>query len=142
MLSDPDGVVHGFYRAMMADDQAGQLAYFAENATFHQHIPDGIVGHSGITFGKAQMAERLVYIYTHWDVVEVEPVYVQADGEIVNAQMRFVFRFKRSGDLLDGGIRHVFRITGGRIVRLDEYMDAAVLRAFLTMAAAHGAPQS
>ncbi len=137
MRSDPESVAHGFYRAMMVDDQAAQLAYFADDATFHQHIPDGIIGYSGVTCGKPQLAERLTYIYAHWDVVEIEPVYMQADGKAVNAQMRFVFRFKRSGDLLDGGIRHVFRIAGGRIVRLDEYMDAALLQAFLTMAAAH-----
>lgn len=136
---DPEGIVDGFYQAFRAGDQAGQLIYFADDATFHQHIPEGIIGYSGVSCGKPQLAERLAYMYAHWEMGEIIPIYLRVEGDRVHARMRFVFRFKASGDSFEGGIRHVFQVGGGRIVRLDEYVDAALLQAFLRMAAWQGA---
>lgn len=139
MRTDPEGIVEGFYQAFMAADQPGQLAYFADDAVFHQHIPEGIIGYSGASCGKPQLAERLAYMYAHWEMIEVVPVYMRVAGDTVHARMRFVFRFKATGDTFDGGIRHVFQVGCGRIQRLDEYVDAPLLQAFLRMAAWQGA---
>lgn len=139
MRTDAEGIVDGFYRAFMAGDQDVQLTYFTDYAIFHQHIPEGIVAYSGVSCGKPQLAERLAYMYAHWEMVEVVPLYLRVAGDTVHARMRFVFRFKATGDMFDGRIRHVFQVAEGRIVRLDEYVDAPLLQAFLRMAAWQGA---
>lgn len=133
MRTDPEGVVEGFYQAFLAGDQAMQMAYFADDARFHEHIPADVIPYAGRTLGKAELTERLAFMYATWDCVHAQPLSFLVDGEQVTCQMEFVFRYKPTGNTLEGRARHIFRVVGGRIVRLDEYLDAALLDAFMRL---------
>ena len=113
-----------------------QLAYFADDAVFLEHLPAETIPYAGRTLDKAAIAERLAFMYASWELVRVEPLNFLVEGEQVTSQMAFVFRFKATGNLFEGRIRHVFRVVDGRIARLDEYLDAALLEAFMRLNAA------
>lgn len=136
MRSDPEGVVEGFYQAFQAGDQAMQMAYFADDALFLEHIPCDTIPYAGRTLDKAGMTERLAYMYAHWVVVQMSPLSLRVEGDQVTCQMAFAFRYKATGNVIDGTTRHVFRVVDGRIARLDEYLDAELFRAFMAMNAA------
>ncbi len=136
MRNYPEAIVEAFYQAMQADDPAMQLAYFADDALFLEHLPAGAIPYAGRTLDKAGMAERLAFMYATWELLRAAPLNFLVEGELVTCQMEFVFRFKATGNLLEGRVRHLFRVVDGRIVRLDEYMDAALLDAFMRMNAA------
>ncbi len=131
--NDAEAVVHGAYQALAVGEREAQLAYFADDAIFHQHVPEGTIPHAGLSIGKRQFAERLDYIYANWDILKSEPLSFRVDGDWVHCQMASVFRYKRTGAIFEGRIRHVFHVVDGRIARLDEYVDAPLLRAFLEL---------
>ena len=136
MRSDPEGVVEGFYQAFAAGDQAVQMAYFAEDAVFFEHLPTEVLPYGGVALGKAEMTARLAFMYATWECVHARPLSFLVDGEQITCQMEFVFRYKATGNTIDSRVRHVFRVVDGHIVRLDEYLDAALIDAFMRLNAA------
>lgn len=131
--SHPKLVVERFYIALRAHDRAAIIELFSDDATFCQHLPKSTLPYAGTTRGKNELASRLDQVYGDWEVLKVEPSRLFVDGAQVDCMIDIAFRLRRTGDVYDGSLRHVFDIVHGRIHRLDEYLDAAMLDAFLRL---------
>lgn len=132
MRTDPEGVVDGFYQALIIGDQPAILAYFTDDACFEQHGLPG-VPYAGQVSGKENIAAHMAKNYADWDVLKMRPSRPWREGGLVHGSVEFALRLKRTGNVLEGRMRHEFTIADGRIVRLDEYLDAPLLKAFLQL---------
>lgn len=129
----PKLVVEAFYVALRAHDRPKILSFFADDATFCQHLPASTLPYAGTTRGREDLASRLDRVYADWDVLEVEPSRLFVEGAQVDCMLEIAFRLRRTGDIFEGSLRHVFDIVHGKIYRLDEYPDSALLDAFLRL---------
>ena len=57
----------------------------------------------------------------------------RVQGETVRGMVAYRFRHKLARETIDGDMRHVIEVRDGRIVRINEYHDIALVRAFMRL---------
>jgi ketosteroid isomerase-like protein len=133
MRSDAEATVEGVYRAWMLRDRDAMLAYFTDDAILAQHISTDVLPFAGTTIGKGRLSDRIDMVFRDWDFEEIKLATLTIEGDHVRCHVDFRFRYKPTGDVLDGRMRYVFHVEGGRIVHLDEYHDAPMIEAFMRL---------
>ena len=123
------------YAAWAAKDLAGTLAAFADDVVFVIHLPPEVAPFVGEAQGKEQLRPRLQAIIDDFDFLEYVPMQITAEGEHLHSRISFRYRHKATGLEYDGTMRHVWRIEGDKIVRFEEFHDAARVRTFFAMLA-------
>jgi ketosteroid isomerase-like protein len=118
-------IVRGMLSALSRGDAAGFLAPFADDVAFR------IVGttrFSGAYAGKGEVVARLLEplgrLLDGGIAIEVEGVV--ADGEWVATRSRGRARTK-AGRPYENEYAHFWRLRGGRVVEVHEYMDTALV---------------
>lgn len=127
------------YRAWVLRDRDAMLAYFTEDAFLAQYVSKEALPFAGVSIGKARLSERLDMIFNDWDFEQIKLSSLAIDGDRVRCVVDFKFRYKRTGDLLEGRMRHVMHIVDGRIASLDEFHDASMIEAFMRLTHANHA---
>jgi len=143
MRARPRGIVEGLYASWAAKDLRAVLACCTEDIVFALHVPREIMPFAGETRGKASLAPRLQMILDGFDFLEYRPLLITEDDDSFRAQVRYHFRHKATGHAIEGTMRHVGRVKGDKIARLEEFHDTPRVRAFFKLLAqsASGAPQ-
>ena len=107
------------WRSAVAEDvEWTESAGFPLAGTYR--TPDGTI--DGVF---TQLAEEWDEWTTHDDT------YV-ADGERVVVLARYSARNKTTGKAMEARVAHSFIVRGGRIVRMEQIVDSAVVRAAMT----------
>lgn len=122
------------YRAWVLRDRDGMLAYYADDAFIAQYVSKEALPFAGVSIGKGLFSERLDMIFNDWDFEHIKLSRLTIVDDAVRCHVDFKFRYKRTGDLMEGRMRHVFHIVDGRIASLDEYHDASMVEAFMRLA--------
>ena len=64
------------------------------------------------------------------------------DGSKATGEVRYRYRQKATGDIIDSRMRHQWTVEAGKARRLDEWHDVAAVTAFLNRVAARIASAS
>jgi hypothetical protein len=139
MRSDPEGIVDAIYAAWAAKDLTGLMAYCGDDIVFTIHVPQDAGAFAGESWGRAAMLDRLQMIVDEFNFLRFEPGTPIIDGERVKVLVDFHGRHKASGQDIVCRLRHVWHFAEGRLVRIDEYHDGAMVRAFMNLARATAA---
>jgi ketosteroid isomerase-like protein len=131
---EPIEVVSSSIFAWAEGDVARTLEHFANDCVYDIHIPEGIVDFSGIHVGKDAIQRCLLAIREEFDFLAYAADSIRYDGECVKLRIVFYYIHRTSGEYFEGSCRHVTRVIDGKIVRVDEYHDVAMLKAFVDMA--------
>ena len=75
----------------------------------------------------------LYSILEEFDYLSYAPTMVGVRGAVVRAHVRFKYQHRRTGGILEGTRRLVFRVRDGQIVRIDGYHDAHLVEAFMRL---------
>lgn len=92
----------------------------------------------GETVGWEAVNAMMLGIRDVFDYLVYRPRILGVEGNKVRVRVEIVFRHRPSGELLTGSIRAVHTVRDDRIVRVDEYVDAAMLEAFMRLFADRG----
>ena len=130
---DTRHVVETTYAAWAARDLPGTLAAMADDCVYALHVPTSVVPYGGVHRGKAAISACLQAILADYGFLAYAVDKLVVDGEVARAQIIYYYRHTDSGQQIDGRFRHVWRVTDGRVTRIDEYHDVARLEAFLAM---------
>lgn len=123
------------YAAWAAKDLDGTLAAFADDVVFVIHLPPEVAPFVGEARGREELRPRLQSLIDDFDFLEYVPMRITAEGEHLHSRISFRFRHKATGLEYDGTMRHVWRVEGDKIVRFEEFHDAARVRTFFAMVA-------
>ena len=92
----------------------------------------------GETRGWDAVNAMMLGIREVFDYSVYRPVMLGADGDAVRFSIELVFRHKPSGELLSGNMRCVVTVKDGLVVRVDEFVDAPMVEAFMRLFASRG----
>lgn len=107
------------WRSVVAEDvEWTETAGFPLGGTYH--TPDGVI--SGVF-------ERLAEAWDDW--VTHDDTYI-VDGERVAVLARYTTVNKATGNPMEAHVTHTFIVRSGRIVRFEQFVDSATVRAAMT----------
>lgn len=126
-------VIEAFYASWADRDLDATLACLSDDIVFRMHLPQEVAPFAGETHGKAAIVPRLEMILDEFDFLEYRLRFIRDKGEELRSQVRYRYRHKNTGYVIEGTMRHVWRIEGDQIVCLDEYHDTPRIRAFFQL---------
>ena len=129
----PADVVRRFTLFWVPGDIDGAIALVAEHAVYALYISGDLLPFAGETAGRANIEGALRQIRTDFEYLLYRPLDLIEQGDEVRYQVEFMYRHRRSGEVLNGRFRMIMRVEDGLIVRADEYHDRAKVEAFLRL---------
>ena len=130
---EPAETVRALWSAWQKRDKAATLALLADNIVFALLVPQEVVPFGGETVGKASVSDRLQMILDQFDTLSYEGKVTKTLGDTVHGMVAYRFRHKVTRETIDGVMRHVIEVRDGLIVRINEYHDIALVRAFMRL---------
>jgi ketosteroid isomerase-like protein len=115
-------------------DPGGCMASFvATDVVYTLNVSPDALPLGGETRGWDAVNAKMLGIREVFDYLVYKPRIFAVRGNEVRARIDFIFRHKRSGELLSGQMRSVFQVRDGYIVRVDEYVDAPLIESFMRL---------
>jgi ketosteroid isomerase-like protein len=130
MSTDPKAVIEGAYAAWQARNLPALLALLADDMVFALHVPADVLPIGGETRGKTAVAAVLQGLLDGYDFLAYEPSPVIVDGARVESEVRFQYRQKATGEVIDSRLHHRWSTADGKVTRLEEWHDLPTVRAF------------
>jgi len=115
-MPDPEAIVREFCAAWSRRDVAELLAYFADDAVYH-NVPLAPVA------GKDGIREILNLFVPPAEAIDFEMLHLAARGDVVFTER--VDRFTIGGRRVELPVAGVFEIRNGRITAWRDYFDFA-----------------
>ena len=122
-----------FNEAWAAGDVDAAMRLVADHAVYVLYISEDLLPVGGETVGRANIEAGLRAVRNQFEYLLYRPLALTTQGNDVRGQVEFMYRHRRSGELLSGRFRMVMRVEHGLIVRADEYHDRAKVEAFLRL---------
>jgi ketosteroid isomerase-like protein len=144
MAADPAeaaDVVRGLWKAWQARDKAATLRFIADDVVYALFVPEEVLPFGGETVGKMAASDRLQTILDQFDTLQYGGRVTRTEGGTVYGKVGFQFRHKLTGEVIEGVMRQVIEVRDGLIVKLSEYHDVELIRAFMRLVshtATHG----
>lgn len=126
-------VVEAFFAYWGAQDVELAAALFHDGIVYKLHVASANLPFGGVWRGREACRDTMFSILEEFDYLRYEPTIVSVRGSVIRAQVRFTYQHRRTGGILDGTRRLVFRVNGDRIVRIDGYHDAQLVDAFMRL---------
>jgi ketosteroid isomerase-like protein len=135
--SDADlaSILRAVWAAYATGDRAGTLEHFSDSVSFGIYVPQEVLPFGGETHGKAAMSDRLQTVYDQFEIVQYTGTVLNVSENTARGQVAYIFRHKWTGEALEGKMRLLFEFDGPLIVRLQEFHDVEMVRAFMRLIA-------
>jgi ketosteroid isomerase-like protein len=122
-------ILDAVHAAWSEADMDAMLRHYADDLVYWLNVGDPAGGPLKIV-GKAGLRDFLVGIATVVESVSVVEYFRVADDGVGRSQIAAYVKHKVTGLALSGTYRQVITFRDGKIVRLEEYHDAAKMAAF------------
>lgn len=111
------------------------LALCSDDVVFQLYISQSALPFGGIARGQDAVRDKFFDILAVFDCLAYEPVLLDLHRGVARVQSRFVYHHRASDERLEGTLRLVCTLKNGRILRIEEYHDDAMMKAFMCLAA-------
>ena len=133
-------MVETAYALWEAGDVRSMMNCFSDNVAFAVHPPSS-TSFVGQGQGRAVLKRRLERFLAEYEVVDYQTVSMAVRADWIDCRIRYHYRHHKTRMEIDGRMRHLWRVVGDRIVRLDIIHDARRMGAFFDLAARSAAVQ-
>lgn len=115
-------------------DPAGCMAAYAHpDIVYTLNVSPDLLLLGGETRGREGVTAKMLGIREQFDYLVFKPRIFSVIGDVVRTRIEFVYLHRPSGELLSGHMRSVFTVRDGLIVRVDEFVDAALVETFMRL---------
>jgi ketosteroid isomerase-like protein len=129
-------ILEALYASWAVKDLSAVLSCCSDDIVFAIHVPPEVMPFAGETRGKDALVPRLQMILDDFDFLIYRPTLIADEGEALHSQVRYHFRHKATGYDIEGSMRHVWKVEGDQIVRLEEFHDTPRVKTFFELLAA------
>lgn len=136
---DRRAVVASLLACWSAQDVEMTLAHCDDDMIYSLYVSEQTVPFGGEARGKEACRQVLHMMLEQFDYLRYEPEIVGVTDDVVRVQIRFRFHHRRTGENLDGSMRTRFTVNGGLVQRVDEFVDEALVAAFMRLTQHHEA---
>jgi ketosteroid isomerase-like protein len=130
---DNEAVVRSFFACWEAQDVELTAMHFHDDIVYELHSVTRELPYTGVTRGKEPVRDVLFTILKDFDYLKYKSHINSVEGDVVRAQVAFLYRHRQSGEVLDGTRRLVFQIKDDLIIRMDRYHDDRLVDAFMRL---------
>lgn len=116
-----------------ADDPAGAMKDVAPDVVYTLNVSPDALQIGGETVGWDAVNAMMLGIRDVFEYLVYIPRIMAVDGDVARVNIEIIFRHKPSGELLTGQIRSVLTARDGLVARVDEYVDAPMIEAFMRL---------
>lgn len=116
-----------------AEDPAGSMKACAADIVYTLNVSPDALQLGGETVGWEAVTARMLAIREVFDYLVYIPRIMSVEGDKVRASIEIILKHRPSGELLAGHIRNVLTARDGMVVRVDEYVDAALIETFMRL---------
>ena len=127
-------IVETAYALWEAGDIRSMTNCFSETIAFAVH-PPASTSFLGQGQGKAVLKRRLEEFLSEYEVVDYQTVGMTVRADRIDCRICYHYRHRKTHMEIDGRMRHLWRVPGGKVVRLDIIHDAKRMGAFFDLAA-------
>ena len=106
------------------------LSTLSDDVVYQLYVSQTALPYGGEWVGKDAVRNVFFDMFAVFDCTEFEPTLLEVRDGIARCQCQYVYRHRASGEWLSGSCRLVCTIAHNLIVRMDEYHDEALLKAF------------
>ena len=131
-MQSPHDIAHTFLHRWQ-DDPAGAMGMVAPDIVYTLNVSPESLSLGGETVGWDAVNELMLGIRNVFDYLVYKPWILSVEGDSVRSRIELILRHKPSGELLTGQMRHVLLVRDGMIARVDEYVDAPMIEAFMRL---------
>jgi len=111
------------------------LRCFAPDVAFAVRAPRHAASFVGRGRGRDVLAHRLRAFLDSYEVLEFRLLHDAPRGRYLQCRIRYHYRHRRTGMRIDGTMRHVWRVVGGRVERFEIVHDAERMGAYFELTA-------
>jgi ketosteroid isomerase-like protein len=130
---DSREVVEAFFTYWGVQDVELTSALFADDIVYKLHWTTDNFPFGREWRGAEACRQALFSTLAEFDYLSYVSTIVSAQRDVVRAQVQFVYRHRRTGGVLEGTRRFVFKVRNGMIVRIEGYHDARLIDAFMRL---------
>ena len=121
------------------DEPERALPLMAPDVVSTMNVDGAAVPMGGDIVGRAEVLAKLSKFRQVFEIVDYRPRIYAAEGDTVRSRVNLLLRHRLSGETLICKKRTVYTIRDGLIIRVDEYVDQAMMETFMRMVSMLGA---
>jgi ketosteroid isomerase-like protein len=130
---DNCAVVESWISCWAAQDVEMTLVHLHKNIVYKVHASSEVLPFGGEKRGHDALRDLMFTVLADFDVLLYSPTFIRALRDGARAHLRYVYRHRTTGEVLEGTRRLVLQIRGGLIVRIDGYYDDRMVEAFMRL---------
>lgn len=134
-MQSPGDVVEAMFKRWEADP-ASAMKIVAPDIVYTLNVSPEALSLGGETVGWDAVNKLMMDIREVFDYLVFRPRILSVEGNTVRSRIELLLRHKASGELLSGQMRSVIQVRDGYVTRVDEYVDAPMIEAFMRLFAA------
>lgn len=105
----------------------------APDIVYTLNVPNSDLPIGGETVGWDAVTAKMLGVREVFDYLVYRPSFLSVQGDVARYRIELIFRHRRSGELLTGYMRSVVTCRDDKVVRVDEYVDTALVVTFMRL---------
>lgn len=121
------------------DEPLRAYELFSPGIVTTMNVDGAAIPMGGIVNGRDEFFAQLGRFRDVFEILKYKPRIYAAEGDIVRSRVDMLLRHRKSGEVVMCKKRTVYTIQNGVMVRIDEYVDQAMMETFMRMVSMLGA---
>jgi ketosteroid isomerase-like protein len=130
---DNEAIVASWVACWAAQDVEMTLVHMHENVIYKVHASSEVLPFGGEKRGRDALRNLMFDVLADFDVLMYSLKFVRVFRNGARAHVRYKYRHRATGEVLEDTRRLVVEIHGGRIGRIDAYYDDRMVEAFMRL---------
>ena len=106
---------------------------FADDVITTMNVDAEAFPMGGQTIGREEVLAKVLRFRELFEILDYQPRISGAEGEIVRSRVTMLLRHRDSGEVVLCKKRSVCEVRDGQIVRVDEFIDRAMMETFIRL---------
>jgi ketosteroid isomerase-like protein len=134
---DPAVLIQNVYRCYRERRLAELVGLLSDDFQFRADLPDDPIDPKRPR-SRAELTLLAHKFLEDFEILSMEPGDIRVDGDAVSAEVRGVYRHKRTGEVLDTTFQHEWLVSDGKARELRQQHDHEQLQAYTKAIDGHG----
>ena len=130
---DHQAIVASWLACWSAQDVEMTLLHLHENVVYKVHSTREVLPFGGEQCGQEALRDLMFSILADFDVLLYAPNFITPVADGVRTNVKFNYRHRATGEVLEGTRRLLIQIRNGLIVRIDGFYDDRMIEAFMRL---------
>lgn len=130
---DCEAFVTSWIACWAAEDVEMTLSHLHKDIVYKVHASSDVLPFGGEKRGEEALRDLMFDVLTDFDVLQYSLRFIRVVRNGARAHVRYIYRHRATGEVLEDTRRLVLQFRDGRIGRIDAYYDDRMVEAFMRL---------